>query len=102
MANVSGTTYGHPFDNLKQYFKNMGHPRSRFGYFLSFQNNFYRKIVDSRTIRTQIVGVEGGHTDHFTTAPILNNITPYRFLANKTFFSPLKLLKASLSTIEAA
>ena len=45
----------------------MAQPRPLFVYFRSFQIQFYRKIVDSSRIRTQIVGVEGEHADHLTT-----------------------------------
>ena len=43
----------------------MGQPRPLFVYFRSFQIQFYRNIVDFRVIRTQIVGVEGEHSDHY-------------------------------------
>ena len=50
----------------------MGQPRPLFVYFHSFQQQFYRKIVDLSGIRTRFVGVEGEHADHLTTttAPI--------------------------------
>ena len=35
-----------------------------FVYFHSFQQHFFRKIVDFKRIWTQIVGVEGEHADH--------------------------------------
>ena len=47
---------------LKTFF--MGQPRPLFVYFRSFQQQFYRKIVDFSGNRTQIVGVEGEHADH--------------------------------------
>ena len=43
----------------------MGQPGLFFIYFISFQIQFYRKIVDFRGIQTWIV--EGEHTDHLTT-----------------------------------
>ena len=45
----------------------MGQPRPPFGYFRSFQIQFYRKIVDFSEIRTHMVGVEGKHDDQLTT-----------------------------------
>ena len=45
----------------------MGQPRPLLVYFRSFQQQFYRKIVDLSGIRTRIVGVEGEHADHLTT-----------------------------------
>ena len=51
----------------------MGQPRPLFVYFRSFQQQFYRKIVDHSGIRTRIVGVEGEHADHLTTTTALPN-----------------------------
>ena len=48
------------------FLKNGSTPAS-FVFFSSFQIQFYRKSVDFNRIRTQIVGVEGEHTDHLTT-----------------------------------
>ena len=50
----------------------MGQPRPLFVYFRSFQQQFYRKIVDHSGIRTRIVGVEGEHADHLTTTTALH------------------------------
>ena len=46
------------------FFKKLGQPRPLFVYFRSFQQQFYRKIVDFSGNRTRIVGVEGEHADH--------------------------------------
>ena len=50
-------------------FKKMGHIPGLFLFnsFL-FKHNFYRKTVGFSRIRTRIVGVEGEHADHLTTA----------------------------------
>ena len=45
----------------------MGHPRTLFVYFGSFQQQFLQKIVNFSKIGTRIVGVEGEHADHLTT-----------------------------------
>ena len=45
----------------------MGQPRPLFVYFRSFQQQFYRNIIDLSGIRTRIVRVEGEHADHLTT-----------------------------------
>ena len=45
----------------------MGQSRPIFVYFRSFQIQFYRNNLDLSGIRTQIVRVEGEHTDHLTT-----------------------------------
>ena len=50
----------------------MGQPRPLFVYFRSFQEQFYRKIVDLSGIWTRIVGVEGEHADHLTTTTAQN------------------------------
>ena len=49
----------------------MGQHRPLFVHFCLFQRQFYRKFVDFRGIRTQIIIVEGEHGDHLTstTAP---------------------------------
>ena len=46
------------------FFLKLGQPRPLFVYFRSFQQQFYRKIVDFSGNRTRIVGVEGEHADH--------------------------------------
>ena len=51
----------------------MDQPGLFFVYIGSFQQQFYRKIVDLGGIRARIVGIEGENADHFnttTTAPI--------------------------------
>ena len=54
--------------------------------FRSFQQQFYRKIVDSIGIRTRIVRVEGEHSDHLATIPSVLSIS-YSFSLNiATFF----------------
>ena len=42
----------------------MVQPQPLFVYFSSFQQQFYRKIVDFNGNRTRIVGVEDEHSDH--------------------------------------
>ena len=42
-------------------FFKMDQPQPLFAYFRSFQQQFYRKIVDFNGIRTRIVRVEGQH-----------------------------------------
>ena len=42
----------------------MGQADRFFVYFRSFQQQFYRKIVDFIGIRTRILQVEGKHADH--------------------------------------
>ena len=44
-----------------------GPTRQLFGYFLPFQQQFNKNIVDFYGCRTRIVGVEGDHADHLTT-----------------------------------
>ena len=44
----------------------MGQPRPLFVYIPSFQQKFYRKIVDFSGIRTHFVRVEGTHAVHLT------------------------------------
>ena len=45
----------------------MDYPRPLFVYFVLFKHKFYTKIMLQR-IQTQIVGVEGEHDDHLSTA----------------------------------
>ena len=45
----------------------MDQPQHLFVYFVIFNNNLYRKIVDFSGIWTRIVGAEGEHAYHLTT-----------------------------------
>ena len=54
-----------------KFFSTMGKPRPLFVYFHSFQQEFYRKIVDFSRTLTQIVEVEGEHADNLTTTTAL-------------------------------
>ena len=53
----------------------MGQPRPLFVYFRTFQIQFYRKIVDFSGIRTQVIRIEGEHTDHLTITTAHKNIS---------------------------
>ena len=92
-----------------------------FVYFRSFQKQFYRKFVGFSWIWTQIVGVEGEHTDHLTTTTALHwqkilatglisivlngqrlKSNPYRYLVTLNRFVVqhfVKGLKVFLSTL---
>ena len=61
---------------IKQFYK-WASPRPLFGHFLSFQQQFYRKIVSFNVIQTQIVRVEGEHADHLTTATAQSSFIVY-------------------------
>ena len=60
----------------KCFFSEMGQSRPIFVYFRSFQIQFYRNNLDLSGIRTQIVRVEGEHTDHLTTTMARNLLFP--------------------------
>ena len=51
-----------------------------FSYFRSFQQPFYRKIIDLRGIWTLIVRVDGKHADHLTTARASQTFGIYFYL----------------------
>ena len=52
---------------LSAIFKKWAYPGLFLFIFVLFQHKFYRKTVCVSGIRTQIVWVEGGHSDHLTT-----------------------------------
>ena len=55
------------FSKQLVFYKKLANPGLFVVYFRSFQTQYYRKTVGFSGIRTQIVGVEGEHTDHLTT-----------------------------------
>ena len=63
----SCSQYLHTNVILHNSFKKWANPGIYFVYFCYFYQQFYRKIVYFRGIRTRIVGVEGEHADHLTT-----------------------------------
>ena len=68
---------------LKGLFYKFGQPRHLFVYFRSFQQKFYRNIVDFSGIWTQIVRVGGEPADRQTTTRpyLINNLNMHYYLA---------------------
>ena len=60
-----------PISALKQIIDLTGNGKA---HFLYFEQQFYSIIVDFSGIRTQIVGVEGEHSDHLTTTTTARTI----------------------------